>query len=89
MKRIAVSCLLLLAMLCTLLPMTLGALANEPEGGAGGDTAQTNLTYEDLYVKKGMTVLLLAYDPANDGILLEDDATYEDGDNLYDRGMFH
>ncbi len=74
MKKIAVSCLLLLAMLCTLLPMTVGALANEPEGGAGGDTAQTNLTYEDLYVKKGMTVLLLAYDPANDGVVLEDGA---------------
>lgn len=70
MKRIAISCLLLLAMLTALLPMTVGAFADEP---AGGNTAEASeLTYKDLYVQDGLTALLVAYDPANDGVVIDE-----------------
>ena len=77
MKKIAISCLLLLAMLCTLLPMTVFALANEPEGGGaatGGGNASVNLlTPEDIYVP-GATIFLSAY-AGEEGITVNEDGT--------------
>ncbi len=77
MKKVAISFLLLLAMLCTLLPMTVFALANEPEGGGaatGGGNASVNLlTPEDIYVP-GATIFLSAY-ASEEGITVNEDGT--------------
>ena len=74
MKKPLLSLLLLLAMLGTLLPMALGSFAAEPNAD-GGDTDGTPLTYEDLYVKDGLSVLLLAFDPTRDGVTLNADGS--------------
>ncbi len=74
MKKSLLSLLLLLAMLGTLLPMALGSFAAEPNAD-GGDTDGTPLTYEDLYVKDGLSVLLLAFDPTRDGVTLNADGS--------------
>ena len=74
MKRLTISLLLLLSMLLTMLPMTLGASADEGTAGAEG-SAQAPLTYEDFYVERGLSVLLLAYDPNSGDITLNDDGT--------------
>ena len=68
MKRLLTAIFLLLSMLTAFLPMSFGALAEGTEGEP--PSAEATLTYEDLYVKNGLTTLLLAYDPASDGVTL-------------------
>ena len=73
MKKLVISLLLLIAMLSSLLPLTLFAYAEDNETPITGGGADTALTYEDFYVKDASLVLWLdAFDPADGNVSLTD-----------------